>query len=468
MVMFTTIKKTEMSAYSRRKFIKSTAMSSIALSALSANANNLIDDTKTSVRLGFIGVGYRGQTHLSQMLKRDDVEVIAFADPDKSMMADARNIVSKHNKKAAIEYGNGPTDYKNLLKRNDIDAVIIATPWEWHIVQAIDAINAGKIPGVEVCGAIKLQDCWDIVEASEKAKIPVMILENVCYRRDVMAVVNMVQKGMFGDILHLQGGYEHDLRTVLFYDGKDGVEFGDKGISEAKWRTNHYVNRNGELYPTHGLGPVSTMIDINRGNRLTALSSVSTKAMGLHRYIVNHPKGGADHPAAKVKFKEGDIVTTQIQTANGQTIILTHDTSSPRPYNLGFRVQGTNGLWQDYSAGGLKDGFIYLEDKSKDDAWENTEKYLQEYDHPLWKRFANDAAGAGHGGMDFFVDNAFIECIKRGVEFPLDVYDLATWYAITPLSEKSIAEGGQLQQIPDFTKGAWQTRKPIFGLSNEY
>jgi len=183
---------------------------------------------------------------------------------------------------------------------------------------------------------------------------------------------------------------------------------------------------------------------------------------------VNYP-GGKDHPNAQVKFKEGDIVTTQIQTANGETIVLTHDTSSPRPYNLGFRVQGTNGLWIDQRAGEPDAGMIYFEDKSpKKHTWENTQKYMDDYDHPLWKRYSKDAEGAGHGGMDFFVDNAFIECIKRNAEFPLDVYDLATWYSITPLSEKSIAEGGTLQHIPDFTNNAWQTRKPVFGLSDEF
>jgi hypothetical protein len=297
-----------------------------------------------------------------------------------------------------------------------------------------------------------------------------MMLENVCYRRDVMAVLNMVRKEMFGELLHLQGGYEHDLREVKFNDGKGGpgVEFGEKGFSEAKWRTMHSVKRNGELYPTHGLGPVATMININRGNRLTKISSVATKARGLHRFIVNNPKGGPNHPNAKVQFKLGDVVTSQIQTANKETIVLTHDTSSPRPYNLGFRVQGTNGLWQDNHEGGFSEGLIHFEDKSPHHTWENPEKYMQEHDHPLWKKYEKAAEGAGHGGMDFFVDNAFVECIKRGVEFPLDVYDLATWYAITPLSEKSIAEEGQVQNIPDFTKGKWKTRKPIFSFGDEY
>lgn len=462
-----------MGKYTRRRFIQDAAIAGAAATAIATPLRTLAAEKKEIVRMGMIGVGLRGQTHLEEFLKRKDVEIVAMADPDKNMMAMAQKLVAQYNKKAPVEYTNGNYDYKNLVKRTDIDAVLIASPWEWHIEQAIAALEAGKIPGVEVCGAIKLQDCWDVVHASEKVKLPVMMMENVCYRRDVMAVVNMVQQGLFGELLHLQGGYEHDLREVLFNNGTDGgpgVGFGKNGgFSEAKWRTDHYVTRNAELYPTHGLGPVATMIDINRGNRLTALSSVATKSRGLHRFIVNSPQGGPNHPNAKVKFKEGDIVTTQIQTANGETIVLTHDTSSPRPYNLGFRVQGTNGIWQDNHAGGFDEGLIYFEDKSpKKHAWENTKGYMEQYDHPLWKRFSKDAEGAGHGGMDFFVDNAFIECLKRDAEFPLDVYDLATWYAITPLSETSIAEGGTLQKIPDFTGGKWQSRKPIFGRSAEY
>jgi len=317
--------------------------------------------------MGLIGVGLRGQTHLEELLKRNDVEIIALADPDTQMLGDAQKIITRYNKTMPTLYSNGNYDYKNLLKHDDIDAVLIATPWEWHIEQAIASIEAGKPAGVEVCGAIKLQDCWNVVNASEKHHIPVMMMENVCYRRDVMAILNMVQQGLFGEILHGQGGYEHDLREVLFTAGphtpESGVEFGENGYSEAKWRTLHYVRRNGELYPTHGLGPIATMMDINRGNKLTALSSVSTKSLGLHRYIVNSPTGGANSPNAKVKFKEGDIVNTQIQCANGQSILLTHDTSSPRPYNLGFRVQGTNGLWIDNHAGEPQAGLIYLENK---------------------------------------------------------------------------------------------------------
>jgi predicted dehydrogenase len=425
------------------------------------------------VRLGLIAVGYRGQAHLEEMLKRNDVEIIAMADPDKSMMAMAQELIKKSGRNAAAEYTNGNYDYRNLLKRKDIDAVIVASPWEWHKEQGIDAMRAGKIVGMEVCGAVALQDCWDFVKAYEETKVPIMMMENVCYRRDVMSVLHMVKKGMFGELIHGQGGYEHDLRGVLFNDGKtaynSGAEFGEKGFSEAKWRTNHYVKRNGELYPTHGLGPVAVMFDINRGNRLLRLSSFSSKARGLHKYIVEHPKGGKDHPNAKVEFKQGDVVTTQIQCANGETIMLTHDTSLQRPYNLGFRIQGTEGIWQDFGWGDNNQGFIYFEKDAKEKhRWENTENRLTENDHPLWKRYAKEAEGAGHGGMDFFVDNAFIECIKKNIEFPLDVYDLATWYSITPLSEQSIANNSAVQEIPDFTNGAWEKRKPVFGLDAEF
>lgn len=458
---------------SRRKFVQDAGLASIALSLSPQFIKAQSNAKKDIVKIAIIGTGFRGQNHIDMLVNRQDVVIVAFADPDEKMLADAQNLLKKAERPAAIEYKNGKEDYKNLLKRTDIDAVIIATPWEWHIPQAIEAIKNGIIPGVEVCGAVNIKECWDVVNASEKYNVPVMCLENVCYRRDVLAVYNMVRKGLFGELLHLEGGYKHDLRGVKFNNGitayNSGVEFGDKGYSEAKWRTNHSLYRNGELYPTHGLGPVAMMLDINRGNQLTRLSSVATKARGLHKYIVNHPQGGENHPNSKLNFKLGDIVTTSLQTANGETILLTHDTNSPRPYNLGFRVQGTQGLWQDFSSGQFTSGHIYIEGLSpKPHQWENPEAYLKQHDHPLWKRYESDTKGAAHGGMDFFVVNAFLECIKRAVPFPMDVYDLATWYAITPLSEKSIAENGQVQEIPDFTRGKWKNRKADFAMDDQF
>ena len=465
-----------MTDFNRRDFIKAAGLAGLGAlvvpNALFGFDSRPIVNKK--VRVGMIGVGARGQSNLYLLAKRDDVELVAFADPDPRMMKGAQSILEKNNKPKAKEFGNGDYDYRNLLKMKNLDAVIISTPWEWHLPQGVEAMRAKKIVAMEVSGALKLEDCWEFVKVSEETGVPLYAMENVCYRRDAMAILNMVRKGMFGEIIHGQGGYKHDLRPVLFNDGvtgssKKGVDFGEKAYSEAKWRTQHYVDRDGELYPTHGLGPIAMTMDINRGNRLTRLSSFSTKARGLHEYVVNHPAGGENHPSAKVKFKQGDIVTTQIACENGETIVLTHDTSLQRPYNLGFKLQGTKGIWEEYGAGQVEQGWIYFENlMNHSHQWEGTEKWMKEYDHPLWKKYESQAAGAGHGGMDFFVINTFIECIKRNAEFPMDVYDLATWYAITPLSEESIAKGGQVVDIPDFTKGKYKTRKPIFGFGDEY
>ena len=322
--------------------------------------------------------------------------------------------------------------------------------------------SAGIHVGTEVPAALTVNECWDLVNVSEKTEKFCMIMENVCYRRDVMAVLNMVRRDMFGELLHCQGGYQHYLRHVKFNDGLGpyggGVEFGEKGFSEAKWRTQHSVDRNGDLYPTHGLGPVSTMLDINRGNRMLYLTSTATQSRGLKKYIVD--KGGMNHPNSSVDFKCGDIVTTVIKCHQGQTIMLSHDTNNPRPYSLNFRVQGTLGIWQ-------KDArCLYIEGLSKDEhRWEKEDKYLKEFDHPLWKRFQDQAAGSGHGGMDFFIFRAFIEALK-GAEPVIDVYDAVSMSVISPLSEKSIRLGSASVKIPDFTRGKWKKNKPIFGLND--
>ncbi|MFM9005888.1 MAG: Gfo/Idh/MocA family protein [Flavobacteriales bacterium] len=457
----------------RRDFVKTTSIATTGALLTPSMAFGNARSIDKKIRIGMIAVGFRGQSHIDELLKRTDVELVAFADPDARMMADAQALLAKAGKQKAAEYGNGDYGYRDMLQRDDIDAVIVSSPWEWHARHGCDAMRAGKIVGMEVCGGMSLGECWEYVRTHEQTGIPIMMLENVCYRRDVMAVLNMVRSGLFGEVVHAQGGYEHDLRGVLFNDGttayNSGVEFGEKGYSEAKWRTNHYVNRNGELYPTHGLGPVATMLNLNRGNRMMRLSSFASKSRGLQNYIVEHENGVPSHPNASVQFKQGDVVTTQIQCANGETILLTHDTSLQRPYNLGFRVQGTRGLWQDFGWGDPDQGFVYFENEMKHShRWDNSKEWIEKYDHPLWKRYAKEAESAGHGGMDFFVLNSFIECIKQNKPFPLDVYDLASWYAITPLSEQSVASNGALQEFPDFTAGAWEKRPAVFALDDTY
>jgi predicted dehydrogenase len=395
----------------RRDFIRTSTTAGLGLSILpSGLLFSKVKDPK--VRLGFIGVGLRGQGHLELALNRADTEVVAICDIQQVMVDASMALVTKSGKPKPQIIMDGPYGYKKLLENKDIDAVIISTPWEWHTVMCIDAMNAKKYVGCEVITGMTVEECWQLVHTSERTGMPLMMLENVCYRRDVMAVMNMVRQNVFGEIVHLQGGYQHDLREVKFNDGKNaygnGAEFGMKGFSEAQWRTQHSVYRNGDLYPTHGIGPVAMMIDINRGNRFTQLVSYSTKARGLHEHVVK--MGGPNHPNANVHFKLGDVVTTMISTTNNETILLQHDTNLPRPYSLGFRVQGTKGIWMDVNKS------IYIEGQSKKPhQWEEAKEWLEKYDHPLWKKYGSDASGAGHGGMDWFVINAFIESVKRKV-----------------------------------------------------
>ncbi len=450
---------------SRRNFIKATALTGLGISLSPSELfARPLAPADNKVRLGFIGVGLRGQGHLELALQRADVDVVAICDVQQRMIDMSKDAIKKSGKKMPAIIMDGPYGYKKLLENKEIDAVIIATPWEWHTVMCLDAMNAGKYVGCEVITGMTIEECWELVHTSERTGKPLMMLENVCYRRDVMAVMNMVRQKVFGEIIHLQGGYQHDLRNVKFNNGKEaygnGAEFGEKAFSEAQWRTQHSVMRNGDLYPTHGLGPVAMMIDINRGNRITELVSYSTKARGLHEHIVKH--GGENHPNAKVEFKLGDIVTTMMKCANGETILLQHDTNLPRPYSLGFRVQGTNGLWMDVNES------IYIEGKSKPHEWDKADQWLTTYDHPLWKKYGNDASGAGHGGMDWFVLHAFIESVKRKTNTPQDVYDAVTWSAVTPLSETSVRLGGETVDFPDFTQGQWMYRKNNFAVNDDY
>ena len=437
----------------RRDFVKQVSLATAGawLGAPAASAGG-------TVRLGIIGTGLRGESHLALALRRQDVEIAAICDVDDGMLQRAKDIITKSGKPMPKIFTGSDYAYRDLLAMGNLDGVIIATPWEWHTPMILDALNAGiKYVATEVVLGMTLQEHWDVVHATEAKKAHVMMLENVCYRRDVMAAMNMVRAGLFGELLHLQAGYQHDLRDVKL---DHGTNFGPGAFSEARWRTNHSVHRNADLYPTHGVGPVAMMVDINRGNRFLSLSSFATKTRGLHNYIVKN--GGENHPNAKVRFHLGDIVTTHIHCANGETILLQHDTNNPRPYSLGFRVQGTGGLWMDVAQG------VYVEGSSKPDQWDPAADWFAKYDHPLWQRWSKSTEGAGHGGMDFFVLHAFVESIKLGVPTPMDVYDAATWSAITPLSEASIELGFQTIEFPDFTGGHWMYRTNDFALGDEY
>lgn len=451
---------------SRRDFVKKTAIlgTGIAL-APQLTFGSGFNTSKEKLNVGLIGVGLRGTNHLNNVLLRDDVNVVAICDIDERRNTIALEMISKAGQKKPKVFSSNEYAYKDLLALAEVDAVIISTPWLWHARMAKDAMVAGKYTGLEVSAANTMEECWDLVNLHEQTGTHLMILENVCYRRDIMAVLNMVRQNMFGELLHFRCGYQHDLRFVKFNDGKTayglGVEFGEKGISESAWRTQHSLLRNADVYPTHGVGPIAVMCDINRGNRFVSMTSMATKGVGLHNYIVKH--GGKDHPNAKLKFKQGDIITSMIETAKGETIIVTHDCNSPRPYSLGFRVQGSEGIWE------VDGNRIYIEDKtSKPHQWDEATEWLTKYDHPLWQKYGEKAMGAGHGGMDFFVIHAFVESAKQNIAPPLDVYDAAAWSAITPLSEASIANNGEPQDFPDFTRGNWVKRKPYNWIKDSY
>ena len=448
----------------RKEFIKGAGVAAASL-AMFPNQTLMALNSDIKLKMVMIGVGLRGQNHLEMILRRNDVEIVAICDIDDRMLASSKAIVAKAGKKMPEIFTGDIYAWKKMLEKKGIEAIIIATPWEWHKDMVIGALEAGiKYVGTEVMLGITLQDHWDVVKAAEKYNGHVMMLENVCYRRDVMAVLNMVRQNVFGELIHLQGGYQHDLREVKFNDGVNayghGCEMGDKAWSEARCRTHHSVYRNGDLYPTHGIGPIAHNININRGNRFVNLCSFSTKARGLHEHIVK--TCGETHPNAKITFKLGDVVTTNIKCANGETILLQHDTNLPRPYSLGFRVQGTEGLWMDVNQS------IHIEGKSKPHQWESQKEWFEKYDHPLWARYSKDAAGAGHGGMDFFVIHSFIESAKRKTATQMDVYDAAAWSVITPLSEQSIESGNQTVEFPDFTNGQWMYRKQEFALNDDY
>ncbi len=423
-----------------------------------------LNSERNRLRTGLIGVGLRGTNHLQNLLLREDVEVRAICDIDPARITLNLDLIKKAGKSKPEVFGRDEYHYRDMLKMQDLDAVIIATPWLWHTRMAVDAMRAGKYTGLEVSAANTLEECWDLVNVHEETGTHLMILENVNYRRDILAVLHMVRQGVFGELMHFRCGYQHDLRFVKLNDGKTpygkGAEFGEKGISEARWRTEHSLRRNADVYPTHGVGPIAAMCDINRGNRFLSLTSHATKSRGLHNYIVE--VGGKDHPNAALEFKMGDVITSTIETSNGETILVTHDTSLPRPYSLGFRVQGTRGLWE------VDGSRIYVEGVSEPHKWDEAKPWLEKYDHPLWKKYGELANGSGHGGMDFFVLHAFVESAKQGIAPPLDAYDAAAWSAITPLSELSIANNGAPQDFPDFTRGLWLKREPYHWIKDTF
>lgn len=443
-----------MTISNRRSFLKTTTAAGAGLFAAPyiAKAGLSKKSKNGEVNIAFIGVGGRGRGHLKRAASTEGVKVTAFCDIDPEAVEKTQKILSDLGKPEAAVYSDGEHAYLEMLKREDIDGVIISTPWLWHTRMAVATMKAGKYAAVEVSAANTIEECWDMVNTSEETGMPCMILENVNYRRDAMAVMNMVKQGVFGEVVHARCGYRHSLLDVKF---NQDLKFGEGAHGEARWRTQHSLTRNADVYPTHGLGPIAAMLDINRGNRFLYLTSTATKAVGLKDYI--EEKGGKDHPNAQLPWKQGDIITSVIKTTNGETIIVTHDCNLPRPYSLNFHVAGTDGV-TDFDYGHRR---IHIEGQSKAHSWDEFQAWQDKYDHPLWKKYGEIANGAGHGGIDYFVTREFINAVKEQRQPVMDVYDAAAWSAVTPLSEASIATGSSPQYFPDFTRGQWIKRKPV-------
>jgi predicted dehydrogenase len=399
------------------------------------------------VNVGLIGAGNRGTSLLRSLLALPGVGVPAICDINEANLARAQGMVEKAGRQRPEGYSSGVEDYRRMLGRKDLNAVIIGTPWDLHTPMAVAAMNAGKYAGVEVPAALTVEECWELVNTSEKTGVPCMMLENVCYFRNVLMVLNLVRQGLLGELLHCEVGYQHYVRGSQFT--KDG---------DLTWRGAHAAKRNGNQYPTHAIGPAAWWMDINRGDRFSYLNSMSSISRGPHIFAVK--TFGSGHAAAKRTFLQGDVNTTLIKTENGLTVTLYYNTQSPRPYDLILRVQGTGGIYS-----GTLDK-IYVDGRtatgrSAEPAWEDTAAYFEKYEHPLWTRLNSQAASSGHGGSDYVTLHEFVKAVRNKTQTPIDVYDSATWSAILPLSVQSVVSRSAPVDFPDFTKGKWRTAKPV-------
>ena len=429
------------SRLSRGEFLRAGAAAG-AVAVLGSGAAPGQNAVRT-VGVGVVGVGSRGTGFVHTLAGMPGVEVRAVCDIVEAHAARSQQIVEDKTGKRPEAYTKGERDFERLCARDDLDAVITATPWEWHTPVAVAAMRAGKYAATEVPAAITLDECRRLVRASEETGMPCMMLENVCYFRNVLTILRMVREGVLGDILHCAGGYQHDCRYLLV--NKDG---------SLSWRGMQASEKNGNLYPTHPIGPIAWWMNINRGDRFAQLVSMSTPSMGIKNYAAKIL--GPDHEMAQKDYALGDVNTTLVKTANGRTITLYFDMCTPRPYDLIFRVQGTKGLYM-----GTLDK-IYIEEVSPEkDQYEPFAPYMEKYAHPLWDDLQKQAAAhGGHGGADYITLHEFIKAVRNRTQTPQDVYDAATWSAIFPLSIESVAKGAPVE-FPDFTNGKWKTNAPV-------
>ena len=397
------------------------------------------------INVAIIGHGNRGVGNLKVAMKTDFIDITAVCDFYEDRAEAAAKSVVEEGRKEPFK----TTDYREILKRDDVNTVLVFSSWETHIQIAIEAMKAGKAVGLEVGGAYDIDECYELVKVWEETKVPFMMLENCCFGKKELLVQNLVRAGKFGDIVYCHGAYAHDLRKEI-----------TEGKENRHYRLENYKNRNCENYPTHELGPIAKILDINRGNKMNRLVSVASKSMGLKKYINDRKDTIENKDLLNTEFKQSDIVETIITCENGEIISLRLDTTLPRSYSREFTVRGTNGMYED----GINAVFIdgdqeYFEtEKYSALALNSADRFYRDYLPDYWRNITPEDIKQGHGGMDVLTFRTFFECLRDEKPMPIDVYDAAAWMAITPLSEESIKTGLPVE-IPDFTNGKWKTRE---------
>ncbi len=429
----------------RRSFIHGGSAMALGLTAMKTGD---AQERHKKIRVGVVGTGNRGRSLLTTMHAIPWLSFPALCDIDTENLAAARDIVEKNGGDAPDLYSDGDHAYERLMGRDDLDAVIIATPWQLHTPMAVYGMKQGKYVGVEVPAAITLEQCWDLVNTHEETGVPCMMLENWSFRRDNLAVLNMIRRGLFGEIVHCHCAHSHDCIDHWFFDPEGNMRWGGEFL----------VNRNCDQYPTHSLGPVLSWMDINCGDRFDIVTSTATASKSINAYFTR--TFGPDHPNARRTYQQGDIVTSTVRTKQGRSIVINYDMQIPRPYDNRWMIQGTLGIYNEQ-----RDS-VYIVDRSPGyHQWEPFPPYMEEFNHP-WYYDKKWTAGieAGHGGTDYLELRMFFEAVRNRVQTPIDVYDSVVMSCIVPLSEQSIAAGSAPVACPDFTRGRWKSKTPSFAV----
>ena len=429
----------------RRQFIAASASTTLGVLAFAKSGLAAEPVPVKPLSIGVIGLGGRGRSQINYCHKLGNISIKAACDTNPESINQTKALFQKYGSGQPEFYDRGPEDYKRLLEREDLDAVIISTPWELHAPMAVAAMKAGKHVGVEVPLGLTIDEIWDVVNTSEATGRHCMMFENWSFRPDNLAVLRMIREGLFGEIVHARGSYSHNC-IHWFFDQQ----------GEPRWSGRHLIDKNVAQYCTHGMGPIPGWLDLNRGDRVDYLVAMASKPKGINDQLAR--KHGPDHKWAKQTYKQGDIVTVMMRTVAGKTIVMDCDVVLPRPYDNRWMLQGTRGIYNEQRSA------VSLEGTSpQSQTWEPFAPYEQKYTHPFWQNVDPKAAGS-HGGTDYVVMREFVRSLRQGTPPPLDVYDSAVISMVNPLSGESIAKGSMPVKCPDFTKGAWKTNKPSFGI----